>query len=324
MLRVNIADTPSKQERGLMFVKQLPHDYGMVFKFPQPKKLSFCGVNTYIPLDIAFVDSEHKIVDIKEIHPLDQRSVGCDKDCLMAIEANIDYFKDNNIAVGDKVDIVNDIMDGPCVKFSTFKKIAQKSYTEEITIEDAEEIVLPIDDFTIDEYEQEPYLERNYDDDGENYDGFQEIEDTNQQDEIMSEFDLPEITPDDLEFADDFNEEMEFLSKLEDDPYMEIDKDDETPEQPARDFPSFSSPISAMQWAKETKQTVWIDYDTKSGKNIQRNIEPHGIYKAGTGNDVLVAFDETVNDIRAFIVNKIKDFQFLDRTFNDKFVFTPN
>lgn len=323
MLRVNIADTPSKQERGLMFVKQLPYDYGMVFKFPQPKKLAFWGVNTYIPLDIAFVDEDHRIVDIKEIHPLDQKSVGCEKECLMAIEANIDYFKDNNINIGDKVDIVNDVMDGHCVKFSNIKKIAQRSNTEEITVEDAEAIELPVDDFTIDKYEQEPYSERNYDN-GENYDEFQEYEDTYQQDEIMSEFDLPKITPEDLEFADDFNEEMESLSEIEEDPYMEIDKDDKAPEKPSKDFPSFNSPISAMQWAKEAKQVVWIDYDTKSGQNIQRNVEPHGIYKASTGNDVLITFDETVNDIRAFIVNKIKDFQFLDRTFNDKFVFTPN
>ena len=44
---------------------------------------------------------------------------------------------------------------------------------------------------------------------------------------------------------------------------------------------------------------------------------------AGTGNIIAVTFDKTVNDIRAFIINEIEDFQFLGRTFKDKFTFSP-
>lgn len=311
MLRVNIADTPSKQERGLMFVRKMPHDYGMLFQFPQPRKLSFWGVNTYIPLDIAFVDSNNKIVDIKAIHPLDQRGVSCDKDCPIAIEANIDYFKNNNISVGDTIDLIDDIMEGPCVKFKKISKLAQTSYTEEISVDDAEKIDLPEEDFIIDEYEQEPQFEGSFDE-RENLEGFQEFP--------QEEDQLPEYSIEDIGFADDFDEEMEGFDPYD---FMDIEKEKNEPKEPEKDFPQFTNAQSAAEWASQAKQTMWIDYNSRSGKNIQRNVEPHGIYKASTGNTVLVTFDETVNDIRAFILEKIKDFQFLDRTFKDKFVFNP-
>lgn len=318
MLRVNIADTPSKQEQGLMFVKELPHDHGMLFQFPQARKLSFWGANTYIPLDIAFVDSNHKIVEIKEIQPLDQRGVSCSQDCPIAIEANIDYFKNNNISVGDRIDLIEDFMEGPCIKFKKINKLAQKSFTEEVTVEDAEEIDLPVQDFIIDGYEQQPQFEGDFEQ-GESFDGFQELP---QEEDFLEEEtgELPQYGIEDIGFADDFDEEMDTFDPYE---YMDIEKDKNEPTEPARDFPQFSSALSAAQWAKEAKQTMWIDYDSRSGKNIQRNIEPHGIYNASTGNTILVAFDETVNDIRAFILEKIKDFQFLDRTFKDKFIFNP-
>lgn len=316
MLRVNVADTPSKQERGLMFVKDLPHDHGMVFKFPQPKKLSFWGVNTYIPLDIAFVDTKNRIVDIQEIHPLSQKSVACKEDCVIAVEANIDYFKDNNISIGDTISIVDDIMEGPCVKFSKVNKFAQKSRTEEISIEEAEGIDLEDNDFLIDQYEEEPYLDGDFEDrDG--YEDFQEVSDESD----FSEQELPQLGESDIEFADDIEDDLEDFDPNE---FVSVDKDGDFPEEADGDFPDFTNAMDALVWGDSNNQTVWIDYETKSGKNIQRNIEPHGIYMASTGNLIVVTFDETINDIRAFIVNEIKDFQFLGRTFKDKFVFTPN
>ena len=316
MLRVNIADTPSKHERGLMFVKDLPHDHGMLFKFPQPKKLSFWGLNTYIPLDIAFVNSNNQIIDIQEIHPLNQKAVACKEDCPMAIEANIDYFKDNGITVGDTINLIDDIMEGPVVKFIKVKKTAQKSETEEITVEDAEEIELPVEDFLIDEYEQEPYNEGETDD-YEDFEGIQELPQVGEGD--IGDGELAEYGIEDIQFADDFDEELEAIDPSE----LFVDTNDMVPEQPEGEYPQFTNPSDAMRWGDFNNEVVWIDYDTRSGRNIQRNIEPHGTYVASNGNQIVVAFDETANDIRAFIVNKIKDFQFLGRTFKDKFVFSP-
>jgi len=106
-LKVEIAETEQEQEKGLMFRKSLDENSGMVFKFSSPKILKFWNLNTYIPLDIAFISPENKIVKITNIEPISSSSsiktVSSDTDCLMAIETNIDFFSENDIKIGDKI-----------------------------------------------------------------------------------------------------------------------------------------------------------------------------------------------------------------------------
>lgn len=107
-LKVEVADTPSKQARGLMHRHSLRPDEGMLFKFDQPQNLKFWGVNTYIPLSIAFVSPEGQIKKISYISPFCESLVTSDVDCDRAIEANYDFFTENNIWTGDVIDIVDD------------------------------------------------------------------------------------------------------------------------------------------------------------------------------------------------------------------------
>jgi len=104
-LKIELADTPEKQERGLMFREALNEDCGMLFKFTKPQVLKFWGLNTYIPLDIAFVSPENKIIKIDRVKPFSLKTVGSDHDCLMAIEASDGFFKSKGIKVGEKVAI---------------------------------------------------------------------------------------------------------------------------------------------------------------------------------------------------------------------------
>ena len=105
MLRVELAETPSSWERGLMFRKKLDQDSGMLFKFQYPQKLNFWGTNTLIPLDIAFISSDGIIKKITHINPNDNKVVSSDDNCNMSIEANLNYFSDNKIHVGDKISL---------------------------------------------------------------------------------------------------------------------------------------------------------------------------------------------------------------------------
>jgi len=103
MLKVEISDTPDKLEHGLMFRHKLGESNGMIFKFNSPKNLKFWGLNTYIPLDIAFINSNNKISKISHISPLSTKMVNSDIPCTIAIEANYDYFKKNRIKIGDSI-----------------------------------------------------------------------------------------------------------------------------------------------------------------------------------------------------------------------------
>ncbi len=60
-IRTALADTPQKTEKGLMFVKKLPADEGMLFVFDQEEEHYFWMKNTLIDLDIIFLNPQGRI-----------------------------------------------------------------------------------------------------------------------------------------------------------------------------------------------------------------------------------------------------------------------
>ncbi|HEX7505101.1 MAG TPA: DUF192 domain-containing protein [Syntrophales bacterium] len=103
-LRVEVASTPDKLERGLMFRQSLPEDEGMLFIFKEPQELNFWMRNTLIPLDIAFIGADGIILNIHQAKPLDEsiqyRSAGAAK---YVVETNQGWFSRHGIRPGDKV-----------------------------------------------------------------------------------------------------------------------------------------------------------------------------------------------------------------------------
>lgn len=62
---VDLARTPQEQHRGLGGRTYLSSDVGMLFIFDQPKELTFCMRDTEIPLDIAFISQDLKVVSVQ-------------------------------------------------------------------------------------------------------------------------------------------------------------------------------------------------------------------------------------------------------------------
>src|SRR2546426_5963284 len=58
--QVEIADTPAKRELGLQYRRELAADQGMIFLFPKESDQTFWMKNTPIPLDMIFINSQHK------------------------------------------------------------------------------------------------------------------------------------------------------------------------------------------------------------------------------------------------------------------------
>lgn len=61
---VEIANTDSEREIGLMHRTELPADHGMLFVFDEPRQVSFWMKNTLTPLDILYFDADRKLMQI--------------------------------------------------------------------------------------------------------------------------------------------------------------------------------------------------------------------------------------------------------------------
>jgi uncharacterized membrane protein (UPF0127 family) len=90
---------------GLMFRESLEQNSGMLFIFDEVAKQSFHMTETRIPLDIAFINEEGIIESIKELEPFDETSVSSNGEVICALEVNRGWFEENNIEVGDEIDI---------------------------------------------------------------------------------------------------------------------------------------------------------------------------------------------------------------------------
>jgi uncharacterized protein len=63
---VDVAETKQQQKKGLMFVKSMPSNSGMLFIYEDEASRPFYMKNTYIPLDIIWMDQDKRVVFIKK------------------------------------------------------------------------------------------------------------------------------------------------------------------------------------------------------------------------------------------------------------------
>lgn len=102
---LSIAETPEAQQRGLQYVRHLPQFAGMLFKFEKPQLRNFWMADTYVPLDIAFLDNEGTVLKTSSMIPLSLRSVSSGRPCVMALEAPAGTFNKMGIEAGKKLSI---------------------------------------------------------------------------------------------------------------------------------------------------------------------------------------------------------------------------
>ena len=98
---VEVAKTPEEREHGLMGRSHLGTDEGMLFVFDKEDYHSFWMKDTRIPLSIAFIDKEGRIVSIQDMRPLTLESHTPPQLILYALEMKKDWFSSNGIKVGD-------------------------------------------------------------------------------------------------------------------------------------------------------------------------------------------------------------------------------
>ena len=105
LIKLQVATTFAQQEQGLMNVKSMDPDDGMVFVWNQPIHGSFWMKDTYIPLTIAFLAPDGTIQEMQDMQPLTLTYHTPAAAFQYAVEANLGFFAANGIKVGDRVEL---------------------------------------------------------------------------------------------------------------------------------------------------------------------------------------------------------------------------
>lgn len=101
---IEIAETPEELETGLMYRQTMADAEGMLFVFKKAKSGFFWMKNTYIPLDMIFVDENMKIVKIeKNTIPMSEENIPAHKNTLYVVEVNAGFCDKYGINVGDYI-----------------------------------------------------------------------------------------------------------------------------------------------------------------------------------------------------------------------------
>lgn len=105
VLDVWIANTPARQEQGLMFTQDLPQGRGMFFPQKKPRKMSMWMKDTYVELDILFIGEKGAIDQIIEhARPLALDKINSDKTVSAVLEIKGGDAQRLGLKVGDHID----------------------------------------------------------------------------------------------------------------------------------------------------------------------------------------------------------------------------
>jgi uncharacterized membrane protein (UPF0127 family) len=102
--RAWIADTPLRRSRGLMFIRELAPDRGMLFLYDFPQFAYFWMQNTYISLDLLFIAPDGRIVNIAEYTtPLSTRFIESEAPVAAVLEVIAGTAGRLGLKAGDRV-----------------------------------------------------------------------------------------------------------------------------------------------------------------------------------------------------------------------------
>lgn len=101
---VDLAVTNEEREKGLMFRKEVPEGYGMLFDFKQDQMVTMWMKNTYVPLDMIFIKNDGRIARIAQnTKVLSEDIIPSGEPVRAVLEVVAGTARKYGIAPGDKV-----------------------------------------------------------------------------------------------------------------------------------------------------------------------------------------------------------------------------
>jgi uncharacterized membrane protein (UPF0127 family) len=114
-ITAEVAEKPEERAVGLMGRRSLPPNHGMLFVFEQPSQQCFWMRNTPLPLTIAFIAEDGKIVNFADMVPFSEQPHCSAKPVKFALEMTRGWFQQRGV-------LPNDVIQGGPIRPKTIQK----------------------------------------------------------------------------------------------------------------------------------------------------------------------------------------------------------
>jgi len=102
-IEAEFANDLRSRARGLMHRQQMAPQQGMLFAFPSDDKHCMWMRNTLIPLSVAFLDEQGRILNIEKMAPQTEDSHCAAAPARFALEMNQGWFRHRGLKAGDRI-----------------------------------------------------------------------------------------------------------------------------------------------------------------------------------------------------------------------------
>ncbi|AYH45121.1 DUF192 domain-containing protein [Azoarcus sp. DN11] len=99
-IEAELAHTDPTRQLGLMNRKSMPLQHGMVFVFTEEARHCMWMKNTLIPLSVAFMDRDGRILNVAEMQPQTEDSHCAAAPARFALEMNAGWFASRGLGAG--------------------------------------------------------------------------------------------------------------------------------------------------------------------------------------------------------------------------------
>jgi len=102
-IEAEVAATDQNRQTGLMQRKQMAPQHGMLFVFPQENTHCMWMRNTLLPLSVAFLDEEGRIINVEDMQPQTEDNHCARRPARYALEMNLGWFSQRGLKAGAKL-----------------------------------------------------------------------------------------------------------------------------------------------------------------------------------------------------------------------------
>lgn len=104
LVKAELAINDEERAMGLMYRREMGPNEGMVFRFPHSKQVCMWMKNTLLPLSVAFIDDDGKIINIEDMQPETEVAHCAKRAARYALEMNQGWFRKKNIKSGTAIE----------------------------------------------------------------------------------------------------------------------------------------------------------------------------------------------------------------------------